>query len=51
VFTRVKRIGGKRTKRGARRLVAETTMTLDWIAKELNMGMAGSPANLLREKK
>lgn len=37
--------------RMARRLRAETTMTLDWIAKELNMGVAGSLANLLRKKK
>jgi hypothetical protein len=35
----------------APRLRAETTMTLNWIAKELNMGAAGSLANLLRKKK
>jgi hypothetical protein len=34
----------------ARRLRAETTMTLNWIAKELNMGAAGSLANLLRKE-
>ena len=33
------------------RLRAETAMTLNWIAKALSMGMAGSPANLLRKKK
>jgi len=32
----------------ARRLRQETTMTLAWIAKRLNMGAAGSLANLLR---
>jgi putative transposase len=32
----------------ARRLRQETTMTLDWIAQRLNMGAAGSLANLLR---
>lgn len=37
--------------RMARRLRTGTTMTLDWIAKELNMGAAGSLANLLRKKK
>jgi hypothetical protein len=37
--------------RMARRLRSETTMTLNWIAKELNMGTAGSLANLLRKKK
>ena len=37
--------------RVAGRLRAETTMTLNWIAKELNMGAAGSLANLLRKKK
>lgn len=37
--------------RMACRLRTETTMTLSWIAKELNMGTAGSLANLLRKKK
>jgi putative transposase len=37
--------------RMAGRLRVETTMTLNWIAKELNMGAAGSLANLLRKKK
>ena len=32
----------------ARRLRKETTMTLAWIAQRLNMGAAGSLANLLR---
>ena len=32
----------------ARRLRQETTMSLNWIAKRLNMGAAGSLANLLR---
>jgi hypothetical protein len=31
------------------RLWAETTMTLAWIAEKLNMGAAGSLANLLRQ--
>ena len=35
----------------ARRLRQETTMTLTWIAKRLNMGTAGSLANLLRHAK
>jgi hypothetical protein len=35
----------------ALRMRTETTMTLDWIAKELKMGTAGSLANLLRKKK
>ena len=35
----------------ARRLRRETTMTLHWIAKRLNMGAAGSLANLLRNTK
>jgi hypothetical protein len=29
----------------------ETTMTLNWIAKQLKMGTAGSLANLLRKAK
>jgi hypothetical protein len=33
----------------ARRLRQETTMTLRWIAQRLNMGTAGSLANLLRD--
>jgi len=33
----------------ARRLRQETTMTLKWIAQRLNMGAAGSLANLLRD--
>ena len=37
--------------RVARRLREETTMTLNWIAKQLSMGVAGSLANLLRKKK
>jgi hypothetical protein len=32
----------------ARRLRQETTMTLNWIAKRLHTGAAGSLANLLR---
>jgi putative transposase len=35
----------------AQRLRQETTMTLTWIAKRLNMGAAGSLANLLRDAK
>jgi len=35
----------------ARRLRQETTMTLNWIAERLNMGTAGSLANLLRDAK
>jgi putative transposase len=35
----------------ARRLRQETTMTLCWIAQRLNMGAAGSLANLLRDAK
>jgi hypothetical protein len=35
----------------ARRLRQETTMTLNWIAKQLNMGTAGSLANLMRKTK
>jgi|SRR5581483_5647409 len=35
----------------ARRLRQETTMTLTWIAQRLNMGAAGSLANLLRTSK
>jgi hypothetical protein len=35
----------------ARRLRAETTMTLSWIAKQLHMGAAGSLANRLRKTK
>jgi hypothetical protein len=33
----------------ARRLRAETKMTLGWIAKQLRMGVAGSLANRLRK--
>ena len=33
----------------ARQIRAETTMTLAWIAEKLNMGAAGSLANLLRQ--
>jgi len=33
----------------ARRLRQETTMTLNWIAQRLNLGAAGSLANLLRD--
>ena len=33
----------------ARRLRQETTMTLRWIAQRVNMGAAGSVANLLRD--
>ena len=35
----------------AQRLRKETTMTLTWMAKRLNMGTAGSLANLLRNAK
>jgi putative transposase len=35
----------------ARRLRQETTMTLNWIAKQLKMGTAGSLANLLQKIK
>ena len=35
----------------ARRLRRETTMTLNWIAERLDMGTAGSLANLLRNTK
>jgi len=35
----------------ARQLRRETTMTWKWIAQRLNMGTAGSLANLLRNKK
>jgi REP element-mobilizing transposase RayT len=34
-----------------RRLRLETTMTLNWIAKQLKMGTAGSLENLLRKAK
>jgi hypothetical protein len=34
----------------ARRRREETTVTLTWIASRLNMGTAGSLANLLRNK-
>jgi hypothetical protein len=34
----------------ARRLRQETTMPLRWIAQRLNMGAAGSLANLLRDE-
>jgi hypothetical protein len=40
-----------RSVRLARRLRAETTMTLSWIAKQLHMGAAGSLANRLRKTK
>ena len=33
------------------RLQAETVMTLNWIAKALNMGTAGSLVNRLRKRK
>jgi hypothetical protein len=33
----------------ARRLRQETNLMLNWIAKGLNMGAAGSLANLLRD--
>jgi REP element-mobilizing transposase RayT len=45
------RKGDSRKVRIARRLRLETTMTLNWIAQRLNMGTAGSLANLLRNKK
>jgi len=35
-------------RKGVRR---ETTMTWKWLAQRLNMGTAGSLANLLRNKK
>jgi hypothetical protein len=38
-----------RSSKLARRLREETTMTLHWIAQRLNMGAAGSLANLLRD--
>jgi hypothetical protein len=28
----------------------QTTITLNWIAKQLNKGAAGSPANLPRDR-
>jgi len=34
----------------ARRVRQETTMTLKWIAKRLNMGASGSLANLMRDE-
>jgi hypothetical protein len=34
----------------ARRLRRETTLSLHWIAKQLRMGAAGSPANLVRHE-
>jgi hypothetical protein len=34
----------------AQRLRRESTMTLTWVAQRLNMGAAGSQANLLRSK-
>ncbi|MDB6065211.1 MAG: hypothetical protein JWR26_1419 [Pedosphaera sp.] len=36
--------------RVAQRLRRETTMSLNWIAKRLKMGAAGSLANLLRRE-
>jgi len=44
-----RRKGDAQKLRIARRLRQETTMTLNWIAKRLNMGAAGSLANLLRD--
>jgi hypothetical protein len=35
----------------ARRVREQTTMALNWIARELNMGITGSLANLLRKLK
>jgi hypothetical protein len=35
----------------ARRLRQETPMTLNWIAEGLNLGAAGSLANLLSDTK
>lgn len=43
-----RRKGDLKKVRLARRLRQETTMTLTWIARRLNMGTAGSLANLLR---
>jgi len=43
-----RRKGDAQKLRIARRLRQETTMTLNWIAKRLNMGAAGSLGNLLR---
>ncbi len=40
--------GDPKKVRVARQLRQETTMTLTWIARRLNMGTAGSLANLLR---
>jgi REP element-mobilizing transposase RayT len=44
-----RRKGDPQKLRMARRLRQETTMTLHWIAGQLNMGTAGSLANLLRQ--
>jgi hypothetical protein len=44
-----RRKGDAQKLRIARRLRQETTMTLNWIAKRLNMGAAGALANLLRD--
>jgi hypothetical protein len=35
----------------ARRLRTETTMTLDWIAAQLNMGASGYAAHCLRQSR
>jgi putative transposase len=43
--------GDKRKVKIARQLRRETAMTLQWIADKLNMGTAGSLANLLRNEK
>ena len=44
-----RRKGDAQKLRIARRLRQETTMTLNWMAKRLNMGAAGSLANRLRD--
>lgn len=46
-----RRKGDAQKLRIARRLRRETTMTLGWIAGRLNMGAAGSLANMLRRAK
>jgi len=44
-----RRKGDREKVRIARRLRRETTMTLDWIAEQLNMGAAGYAAQCLRQ--
>jgi hypothetical protein len=45
-----RRKGDAKKLQAARRLRRETTMSLNWIAKRLRMGAAGSLANLLRRE-